>query len=122
MGLDGQMSVDGTKLGAALNTDFDAVGELFGAPEVGMAAKLDKLLDPYLQTGGVFDNRDASVKSSIADIDEQREALSTRLQGLQQRYLRQFNALDGLLAQLNSTSNFLTQQLSQLPGAVFNNN
>jgi flagellar hook-associated protein 2 len=122
MGLDGQMSVDGTKLGAALNTDFDAVGELFGAPEVGMAAKLDKLLDPYLQTGGVFDNRDASVKSSIADIDEQREALSTRLQGLQQRYLRQFNALDGLLAQLNSTSNFLAQQLSQLPGAVFNNN
>jgi flagellar protein FliS len=30
--------------------------------------------------------------------------------------LRQYNALDGLLAQLQSTSNFLNQQLSKLPG------
>jgi flagellar hook-associated protein 2 len=119
--LDGKMSVDGTKLDAALSSDIDAVGELFAEPDVGLAFKLDALLDPYLQTGGVFDSRDASIKSSIADIDDQREALSTRLQGLQTRYLRQFNALDGLLAQLNSTSNFLTQQLSQLPGTVFNN-
>jgi flagellar hook-associated protein 2 len=119
--LDGKMSVDGTKLDAALSSDIDAVGDLFAEPDVGLAFKLDALLDPYLQTGGVFDSRDASIKSSIADIDDQREALSTRLQGLQARYLRQFNALDGLLAQLNSTSNFLTQQLSQLPGTVFNN-
>jgi flagellar hook-associated protein 2 len=117
--LDGKMSVDGTKLDAALNADFNAVGELFAAPDVGLAVKLDKLLEPYLQTGGVFDSRDASIKSTIADIDDQREALNTRLLELQTRYLRQFNALDGLLAQLNATSNFLTQQLSQLPGTVF---
>jgi flagellar hook-associated protein 2 len=119
LALDGKMSVDGTKLDAALSSDFNAVGDMFAAPDVGLAVKLDKLLDPYLQTGGVFDSRDASVKSSIADIDDQREALNLRLQALQTRYLKQFNALDGLLAQLNSTSNFLTQQLSQLPGAVF---
>jgi flagellar hook-associated protein 2 len=117
--LDGKMSVDGAKLDAALSSDFNGVGDLFAAPDVGLAVKLDKLLDPYLQTGGVFDNRDASIKSSIADIDDQREALNVRLQMLQARYLKQFNALDGLLAQMNSTSNFLTQQLSQLPGTVF---
>jgi flagellar hook-associated protein 2 len=119
--LDGKMSINGAKLDAALSSDIDAVGDLFAEPDVGLAFKLDALLDPYLQTGGVFDSRDASIKSSIADIDDQREALNTRLQGLQERYLRQFNALDGLLAQLNSTSNFLTQQLNQLPGTVFNN-
>jgi flagellar hook-associated protein 2 len=117
--LDGKLSVDGTKLDAALGSDFNAIGELFAAPDVGLAVKLDQLLDPYLQTGGVFDSRDASIKSSIEDIGDQREALSLRLQALQTRYLKQFNALDGLLAQLNATSNFLTQQLSQLPGTVF---
>jgi flagellar hook-associated protein 2 len=119
--LDGKMSVDGTKLDAALNADSNAIGTLFGAPDVGLAMKLDRLLDPYLQTGGVFDSRDASVKSSIEDIVDQRGALELRLQALHTRYLKQFNALDGLLAQLNATSNFLTQQLSQLPGTVFKN-
>jgi len=32
--------------------------------------------------------------------------------------LRQFNALDSLLATLSSTSNFLNQQLNSLPGAT----
>jgi flagellar hook-associated protein 2 len=119
--LDGKMSVDGAKLDAALSADSNAVGTLFAAPDVGLAMKLDRLLDPYLQTGGVFDSRDASIKSSIEDIVDQRGALELRLQALHTRYLKQFNALDGLLAQLNATSNFLTQQLSQLPGTVFKN-
>jgi flagellar hook-associated protein 2 len=37
---------------------------------------------------------------------------------LQARYTKQFNALDSLLAQLQGTSNFLSQQLSQLPGTA----
>jgi flagellar capping protein FliD len=35
---------------------------------------------------------------------------------LQARYTKQFNALDTLLAKLQSTSNYLTQQLGNLPG------
>ena len=68
--LDGKISVDGTKLDAAFATDFNAIGELFAAHDVGVAVKLDRLLAPYLQTGGVFDSRTAGVKSSIEDIDE----------------------------------------------------
>ena len=115
--LDGKLSVDATKLDAAFAADFDAVGELFSAENTGVAVRLDKLLEPYLQSGGVFDSRGASLKSSIDDIGDRREVLNKRLVALQERYLRQFNALDGLLAQLQSTSNFLNQQLSQLPGS-----
>ena len=43
-------------------------------------------------------------------------ALADRLTALQTRYTAQFNALDQLLAKLQSTSNYLTQQLSNLPG------
>ena len=34
----------------------------------------------------------------------------------QARYLKQFNALDSLLTQMQSTSSYLTQQLSNIPG------
>jgi flagellar hook-associated protein 2 len=120
--LDGKLSVNATTLDAAFAADFDAVGELFATKDVGIAAKLDKLLEPYLQSGGVFDARTASLKSSIEDIGDRRDVLTQRLEALQARYLKQFNALDGLLAQLTSTSNFLNQQLSRLPGPAILDN
>ncbi len=116
--LSGKVSVDGTKLDAAFATDFDAIGELFAADDVGVAVKLDRLLAPYLDSDGVFDSRTSGLKSSIDFINERRETLNTRLVALQARYTKQFNALDGLLSQLQGTSNFLTQQLSGLPGSA----
>jgi flagellar hook-associated protein 2 len=116
--VDGKLTVDGTKLDAAFTSNFDAVGSLFAAGKTGVAPRLATLLDGYLQTGGVFDERTKSLNSTIDDIADRREALSQRLGALQARYLKEFNALDGLLAQLQSTSNFLTQQLSKLPGVA----
>ena len=116
--LSGKLSVDAAKLDAAFAANFDAIGELFAAKDVGVAVKLDKLLAPYLDSDGVFDSRTAGLKSSIDDINERREALNTRLVALQTRYTKQFNALDSLLSQLQGTSNFLNQQLSQLPGSA----
>lgn len=116
--LSGKLSVDGTKLDAAFAADFDAIGELFAAKDVGIAVKLDKLLAPYLDSDGVFDSRTAGLKTSIDDINDRREALNERLAALQTRYTKQFNALDSLMSQLQGTSNFLTQQLSRLPGTA----
>lgn len=116
--LDGKLAVNASTLDAAFDTDFDAIGELFAAEDVGVAVKLDSLLAPYLETNGVFDSRTAGLKTSIDFINERREALNTRLVALQARYTKQFNALDSLLAQLQGTSNFLTQQLSKLPGSA----
>lgn len=114
--LNGKLSLDNTDLDAAFNTNFDAVGALFATKDLGVAVKLDALLAPYLDSNGVLDARDAGFKTSIADIAERREALSERLAALQTRYTREFNALDTLMSQLQGTSNFLTQQLSRLPG------
>jgi flagellar hook-associated protein 2 len=117
--VDGHLMVDGTKLDAAFAQNFNDIGELVAAPNTGVAAQLDTLLDPYLQTGGVFDGRKSTIDSSIKDIGDQRDALNTRLAALQDLYTKQFNALDTLLAQMQSTSNFLTQQLANLPGSSF---
>ncbi len=116
--LSGKLSVDAAKLDAAFAADFDAVGELFAAEDVGVAVRLDQILAPYLDSDGVFDSRAAGLKSSIDIINDRREALNARLESLQARYTKQFNALDGLLSQLQGTSNFLSQQLSQLPSTA----
>jgi flagellar hook-associated protein 2 len=114
----GKLTVDGAKLDKVFAGDFDEVGKLFAGDDVGVAAKLDKVLDPYLRSGGILDSRNDALKASIDDIASQRDALAQRLEALQARYLKQFNALDGLLAEMQTTSNFLTQQLRNLPGTA----
>ena len=67
-------------------------------------------------TDGIIETRTQGLNSTIEDYADQRVALNERLASLETRLLRQFNALDSLLGQLNSTSSFLTQQLNNLPG------
>lgn len=119
--LEGELELDTVQLDAAFDEDFDAVGQMFATADVGLAARLDALLTPYLESDGVLDGRTSSLQSSVSGITERREALATRLASVEERLLRQFNALDGLLAQLQSTSTFLNQQLASLPGFTFNN-
>jgi flagellar hook-associated protein 2 len=116
--LNGKLAVDAEDLDAAFNSDFDAIGKLFANEKTGVAVKLDALLEPYLGANGVFDSRTEGLKSSIETINERRERLNQRLVALHTRYTNQFNALDGLLAQLQGTGNFLNQQLGNLPGSA----
>jgi flagellar hook-associated protein 2 len=115
-GLDGKLSVNSAQLDAAFNANFDGVGQLFTADKVGVAVKLGDLLNQYVGADGLFAKRTETLNASIKDITDQRGALTDRLTELQARYTKQFNALDTLLAKLQSTSNYLTQQLGNLPG------
>ncbi len=118
--LDGKLSVNSAQLDAAFNANFDAVGQLFSSDKVGVAVKLGDLLDQYLGSSGLFDKRTEILNASIKDIGNQRTVLTDRLTALQARYTKQFNALDSLLAKLQGTSNYLTQQLGNLPGFTSN--
>ena len=108
--------------GDAEGIEVDVLGGATGARgtvnvTVGIAAQLDELLDAYLGSDSPLDSRTDSLNDYIADIGEEREKLSERLDRLEQRLLAQFTALDTLLAQLQSTSTYLAQQLGSLPGA-----
>lgn len=107
---DGTLTVDATKLGNALGGQFDAVGNLFASSD-GVAKRLDALLGQYTTSNGLIDARTKGLQSSIDSIGDQRTQLRTRLTLLQARLKKQFDAMDTLVAQLRSTSNFLNQQL-----------
>ncbi len=113
--LDGKLKINGEGLSAALDKDFAKFGQLF-ANDDGFAVRLYDLVDGFLETGGIIDARTKGLNSAIEEFADQRVALNDRLASLETRLLRQFNALDSLLGQLNSTSNFLNQQLNALPG------
>lgn len=81
----------------------------------GYAHRLNALAMDFLDTDGAITSRTDGINKSIKDIDNQRDALNLRLVDIEKRYRAQFTALDTMLAQMTSTSNFLTQQLANLP-------
>ncbi len=112
--LDGKLSIEGG-LAGFLDTDFAKIGDLFATSD-GYAVRVYDLVDSYLATGGIIEARTEGLNNSIEGFSEQREALNDRLASLETRLLRQFNALDALLGELTTTSNFLGTQLNNLPG------
>ncbi len=83
----------------------------------GFAVLVDKLVTKMLASDGLIAGRTDSLDDSIEQIATRREELQRRLEIIEKRYRAQFSALDRLVASMNQTSSFLSQQLSNLPGS-----
>ena len=114
---DGTLKIDDTVFDKALKENYDAVGAFFTG-DSGLMARLDKRINGFVQTGGILEQRMNSLQATIKDIDKQKESHNLRIAKVQERLLKQFNAMDSLVSQLNSTSDRLTQSLGSLPGFV----
>ena len=75
---------------------------------------LTSVLDP---TSGTIATATSGLNSMITNLTNQEATLQGQLAVTQQRYLDQFNAMDTLVASLQSTSNYLTQQLAAMSGS-----
>lgn len=109
----GTLQLDVTRYEAAVAADRAAVGRLFSS-EQGIAQRLDRFLDQRLSSTGELASRSSGINDRIKDVGKQREALDARMQLIEERYKRQFAALDTMLSQLQTTSSYLTQQLQGL--------
>ena len=113
--IEGKLTLDSTVLDGILDTEFSKVGQLFANSD-GFAVRMSSVVDNYLDdSDGIIKARTDGLDKTIEDFTAQREALDERLASLEGRLLRQFNALDTLVGQLNTTSAFLTEQLASLP-------
>ncbi len=110
---DGTLAVDSDKLDKALSADSTAVAKVFGGTN-GVAARLSTDLGNMLKSGSALDSRTTSLNNDLAAIQTDSDALDARMQVIQDRYTKQFTALDQLLTQLQSTSSYLTAQLSSI--------
>lgn len=113
MTLSGTLELDATRFNAAVAADPGAPGRVF-ASESGVAVRLGQFVSAKLSAGGELAARNDSISAQLRDLGRQRDALDARMQVVQARYQRQFNAMDTLLGQLQSTSGYLAQQLQGL--------
>jgi len=109
----GALKLDNTKFDAAIAKDPAAASRLFTA-DGGLGTRMGDYVKARLASTGEFAARDATITAKRKDIDARKQALETRMESYQARYLKQFNALDSLLTKMQSTSSYLTQQLSNL--------
>ena len=84
----------------------------------GVASILDELSNSFLDRDGLLKARIDGYNSKIKNIDKQRGDLVRKLEVSEQRYLKEFSNLDAMLGKMRSTSNFLAEKLSTLPGAA----
>jgi len=114
---DGKLTLDATKLDAALSSNYDKVAEFLGG-DGGLMSRMQKIVEPYSQSSGILDQRQKGLQSTLTSVDKQREALDLRIAKVQERLLAQYNAMDQLVGRLQKTSESLANQLASLPGLV----
>ncbi|GIU33114.1 flagellar hook-associated protein 2 [Shewanella hafniensis] len=119
---EGLLEIDSTKLTESIKNDKGAIAELFTTEETGLAPKMSSLVDTYIKSGGVIDSRDSSLDEQVSRIADSRVQLNTRMAAYSDRLYKQFNAMDLVVANLNSQSSMLLSRLDSLPGVVRKNN
>lgn len=115
---DGSLKTDASKLAAALDSDPAAVSKLLGKD--GLGTKVFDLAAPFLASDGRIQSRQDAANARLKEIGKQQNALDDRMTRVQARYQAQFGALDTLIAQMKTTSSYLTQQLANLPSVSGN--
>lgn len=113
---DGTLEIDTDELDNAIVNNQDALSSFFvgDADESGMAGQVNSMVEQLLSTNG-------SVTGAITGAENRSESLVERYTRMEQsidqtisRYRTQFGQLDGMIAQMNQTSSYLTQQFDAL--------
>lgn len=90
---------------------------LFDTADKGLAQDIVTVLDGLTNTNGVITARSTNATAAVTDYQEELATLETRIEALYQRYLGQFSVMEGMMAKMNSTKDYLTGQLENLSKA-----
>lgn len=115
---DGSIKLDTARLDRAL-TDLPGITALFANLDLaapakdGMAVRLRRLADQLLGVDGSVSTRSGGLRERIERNRDRQEQLGERVGQIEKRLRAQYTALDGQMAQLNSLSGYVTQQITQ---------
>ncbi len=110
---DGSIKLDEEKFDKALTENRDDIAKLFQDKTNGIATYTQNVTKGLISsTTGIVTSASNGTKSRIKELDSQYERKQTQIEATMERYRAQFTALDSLVAQMNGTSAYLTQQLA----------
>lgn len=110
----GYLEIDEDALKKALQDHFVAVKQLFGNDtqgtliiDSGVAFSLDRLLKPYVETGGIISLKTGTLDQQISSTKKTIDDLDTQLAAKQQDLKDKYGQMEGALNQMQSTSSAL---------------
>ncbi|WKD27742.1 flagellar filament capping protein FliD [Halomonas sp. KG2] len=113
---DGTLSIDESELDNAIVNNQDALSTFFAgdADDSGMAGQLNQGLDQLLGTNGAVKGAITGAENRVESLVERYTRTEQTIEQTISRYRTQFGQLDSMIAQMNQTSSYLTQQFDAL--------
>lgn len=118
---DGTLSLDATTFQDALAANAQGVSDLFAGPA---SATTSGIADSFAAAAdaatkaltGTIAARQDGITRSIEQVQDEIDAANARIEAHQAALEEQFKNLEQIVSRLQTTSNYLTQQLKALPG------
>ena len=112
----GRLTVDDAKLGDAVANNPEGLSAFFASDskEAGFAGRLNATLESITADSGIIQSSVNSAEQRIESLDQRKLRMESSIERSVERYRKQFAQLDGMLAQMNSMSEYLFQQFSML--------
>ena len=126
----GKLEINSSTFQSKLTADPDAMQKLFAGATItsnlddntdstGLADLLIADIDTYANSStGMLSAKTTRLNESLTDIADDRLEVISRMEALEERYTRQFTAMDTLVGKLQGTSDFLTNQMDAIKAAA----
>jgi len=121
----GQLLFDDKKLDAALASNFEDVIKIFSADTddqtrfssdaAGIAGDIKTLIENATASDGYLTTAEQALQSRTTDYNEDLEELNARMVLIEERYNKQFLAMQQIIEEMNSTKESLISSLDNLP-------
>ncbi len=116
MQLDGSLKLDEKRLSDVITQTPGGVATLLSGADghEGFADRLMQRLERMLAEDGTISIATKGLDTSLKQLDQRQQRLQTGIDSTIARYRRQFAQLDSMIANMNSTSNYLAQQFDMM--------
>lgn len=121
----GQLTYDEAKLDIALNDKYDDVIKVFSANEndqsrfnedpAGVAGDIKNLIERVTASDGYLTTAEASLTERTEGYEQDLKDLDERMNRVEERYNRQFLAMQTIIEEMNSTKESLIASFENLP-------
>lgn len=104
----GMLSIDNTKLDRELQDNFDNIKSFFNSFGNNFSNAIQRISDLYIS------KRKETLQKLIDNIKDRQSIETTRIEDYRKRLVKQFTAMEQALAELQTSSNYLANQVNSL--------
>lgn len=114
--VDGTLSLDNDKLNDVVANDQEALSDFFAGSgdNPGLAGQVNTAVEQMLSTNGTVTGAISGSESRVESLGERYTSMEQSIGQTIERYRTQFGQLDGMIAEMNQTSSYLTEQFASL--------